>query len=1437
MPRIFKMADLPTRERLCPLTASSVVLLVLVLVLVLSSWRPAVAIDATVPTSVVSLAITSNPGPDQYYLRGEPIEVTVTFSGSVTVTGTPGLKLQVENGTTLAIYQRGSGTTALVFVWNWNLWQLGEDHEGVSIPAGNILLREGSIQDDSGNAVDLAHTGLPTQSGHRVDNVNPALIAALTRATENTVTMFWDEVLDGNHVPPASGFDVRKLVSIGTFSEQEPISVTHVAVSGNSVTLTFATEVEAGLFVTARYGYLPFDRPLSIRELVAGSPYLRDRAGNPAYNVRASAKVSGTPPTSGPNVTSVTLVSDPAPPPRGSSYWIGSGEYLPLIENHADTESDTGYKNGEVVHVDVAFSGPIVIDARGAKPSIGIMVGSVTRQAKYLGVDGEFSLSETNSQPHCSGFREHMFTSSACSGDDVLRGTTIRFQYVVAVGDEDTDGLSIPANGILLNGGKITDVWGNSAVLTHSALATQSGHKIDGILPQLAATGGVVVDGSMLTLSWSEDVVVDPSGLRTALSLRFFSITGNDDVTRSVTDVLSVDERAVTLKVEPAVSHGETGLTVSYWPTNLEDDIRVHSMFRAAFQSFGIRDGAGNFAAGFSDRAVENRTAGLVTARFENVPESHDGSTAFTFDLHFSENIPGLSYKTVAGDLVEITGANVTGARRLTQGSNQGWRVTVEPSANDDIAITLPARACGETAAICTSDNRALSEGISATVLMVLQSAQQSEGPLTASFENVPDWHDGTTAFTVELHFSEAPSRLSYVTVRDGLFDVTNGAVTKARRVTQGSNLAFEVTVEPSADTDVTLTVRGTDDCAAPHAVCRGDGRKLAAGASATIAMGAPIAVTVADTEVEEAEGATLDFVVSMNRAAARDIQIWYRAYDGTATAGEDYVAVYSSFTMTAGETTKTVSVSVLDDALDEGAETVKFWLTGVRGLSVSQLTDAHAVGTIRNTDVMPKAWIARFGRTVAEHVLDAVEARLDAAPKPGMEASLAGQRIGGATLPEDVAERQEANRSRSLSDWLNAGTDPARRQNLGSRTMTERDLLTGSSFALTAATKGSGLISIWGRGAVTRFTGREGDLSVDGEVASGMLGADWTDGAWKSGLLVSHSLGDGGYRGASAGTVTSTLTGIFPWGRYALSERLSVWGVAGYGEGSLTLKPEEQAAIRTDLDLWMAAAGLRGVLVDGGTDGPTLAAKSDAMIVRTASDAVSGGSGNLAAAEAEVTRLRLGLEGSQPFQLADGATLTPSVEIGVRHDGGDAETGFGVEIGGGLAWSDTRRGISAEFRGRGLLTHEADGFRERGLSGSLAWDPQPASDRGPRASLTQTVGGPASGGMNALLSRDTLTGLAANDNGDDLQRRRLEARFGYGFAAFGDRFTSSPEIAVGLSNVGRDYSLGWRLVRGLEPGGDAGSLELSFEATRRESANDNADQEHAIRFKLSTRF
>ena len=58
----------------------------------------------------------------------------------------------------------------------------------------------------------------------------------------------------------------------------------------------------------------------------------------------------------------------------------------------------------------------------------------------------------------------------------------------------------------------------------------------------------------------------------------------------------------------------------------------------------------------------------------------------------------------------------------------------------------------------------------------------------------------------------------------------------------------------------------------------------------------------------------------------------------------------------------------------------------------------------------------------------------------------------------------------------------------------------------------------------------------------------------------------------------------------------------------------------------------------------------------------------------------------------------------------------------------------------------------------------------------------------------------------------------------------------MGLSDTGRDYSLGWRLVRG-GSGNDGGALELSFEARRRESVNDNADPEHAVGFRLTARW
>ena len=195
-----------------------------------------------------------------------------------------------------------------------------------------------------------------------------------------------------------------------------------------------------------------------------------------------------------------------------------------------------------------------------------------------------------------------------------------------------------------------------------------------------------------------------------------------------------------------------------------------------------------------------------------------------------------------------------------------------------------------------------------------------------------------------------------------------------------------------------------------------------------------------------------------------------------------------------------------------------------------------------------------------------------------------------------------------------------------------------------------------------------------------------------------------------------NTLTSLFPYGRYAASDRVAVWGIAGYGTGELTLTPEGQSAMRTDMDLMMGAVGLRGVAVESPVEGGVeLAVKTDALAVRTTSDKTQG----LKASDADVTRLRLGLEGTWRGLTVGTGTLAPTAKIGMRHDGGDAETGFGLDLGVGLDWSDPQSGITAELRGCGLLTHESEGFRDRGISGSLAWDTGQGSGRGPLVTLT----------------------------------------------------------------------------------------------------------------------
>ena len=88
------------------------------------------------------------------------------------------------------------------------------------------------------------------------------------------------------------------------------------------------------------------------------------------------------------------------------------------------------------------------------------------------------------------------------------------------------------------------------------------------------------------------------------------------------------------------------------------------------------------------------------------------------------------------------------------------------------------------------------------------------------------------------------------------------------------------------------------------------------------------------------------------------------------------------------------------------------------------------------------------------------------------------------------------------------------------------------------------------------------------------------------------------------------------------------------------------------------------------------------------------------------------------------------------------AETGFGVDVGGGIAWPHPS-GFRLELGARGLLAHEESDFGEWGVSGALRYAPSPDSGRGVSLSLTPSFGvSTTGGGTDALFRHDTLAGL-----------------------------------------------------------------------------------------------
>ena len=404
--------------------------------------------DTTAPT-VSSVAITSDTGDDEVYQDddgvygiGDKIEVTVTFSEDVTVTGSPQLELTVGSAKNAAY----KSTTDSKVVFSYTVATGDTDTNGISIGADKLNLKGGAIKDAAGNSSDLSHSALSAQSGHKVDGIRPTITSAYLIASSSNQddvhtideylpagVRFSEHVYVGGYPGPQMRLNFEGTTKSADFGGANPECSEAVCVFGPGGRYGISVDFE---YMIAK-GDLDLDGiAINANSVVLNGGSIRDGAGNDAVLTHSAVAensdyiVDGVPAT----VKSVAITSNPG--------------------------SDNTYSVGDTIEVTVTFSESVRVPRW-------IGSGGVVRMPLLeLNVGGVAKIARTHE-------------------GSTITGTTVVFSYTVQDGDNDADGISIGANKLTTqsNGG-ITDNYsgccpgGNDADLHHSAVAESSRHKV-----------------------------------------------------------------------------------------------------------------------------------------------------------------------------------------------------------------------------------------------------------------------------------------------------------------------------------------------------------------------------------------------------------------------------------------------------------------------------------------------------------------------------------------------------------------------------------------------------------------------------------------------------------------------------------------------------------------------------------------------------------------------------------------------------------------------------------------------------------------------------------------------------------------------------------------------------------------------------------------------
>ena len=371
----------------------------------------------------------------------------------------------------------------------------------------------------------------------------------------------------------------------------------------------------------------------------------------------------------------------------------------------------------------------------------------------------------------------------------------------------------------------------------------------------------------------------------------------------------------------------------------------------------------------------------------------------------------------------------------------------------------------------------------------------------------------------------------------------------------------------------------------------------------------------------------------------------------------------------------------------------------------------------------------------------------------------------------------------------------------------------------------------VWGGGSRRSLALDKGSLDWSGDLFAAHVGMDALLGeGLRGGLAASWIEGEIEYTDRSGdeavtGVHVSRLAAVHPYLGWSGADGSRLWGALGYGEGEIEIADTEFVE---RFGVQKGDSAFVGVAVGGSV--PVVSANGLVVSVKGSGEATrySVDDNGLALAEVSVDtrRVRLAAEARRTWALAGGGAFTPSLEVGARWDGGDGETGAGMELGGGVEWTLPSRGLSVEARGRALVAHQGD-VEEWGVSGTARLSPG-SGGRGLSLALSPRWGASESG--LARLWDEGMTGRASPGATADAAADtvHLEAEVGYGIGFWEGSGLATPHAGVGYGNDGeRRYRLGTRFAFGPD-------VAVGLQAERKEGT---ATPEHGAGLELRLRW